>query len=68
MAAHTDCRSCGSQLAHLRGATGCVSLCPRCGWGTVELTRDERTASPGPELVHVSVGKQDKVVRRQYGR
>lgn len=68
MVAHTVCGCCGSQLTHLRGATGRVSVCPRCGWSRVELTRDERTVTSGVALAHGSVAQQDQVMGTQWSR
>jgi predicted RNA-binding Zn-ribbon protein involved in translation (DUF1610 family) len=62
MTGHDVCRSCGSQLTHLQGVTGHVSTCPRCGWGRLELTRDERTMTTGVGFVRFLVAQQDKVV------
>lgn len=68
MIARSVCRSCGSQLTHLRGATGRVSVCPRCGWGKVELTGSESSLTPGAALVHLSMAHQDEVVGTQWSR
>jgi ribosomal protein L37E len=43
MSANMDCRSCGSKLTHLEGATGRISICSHCGWNRVELTRGWKT-------------------------
>jgi predicted RNA-binding Zn-ribbon protein involved in translation (DUF1610 family) len=64
MAGDSICRSCGSRLTHLRGATGNVSTCPRCGWGRLELTRDEKIVTPGMGLVRCFVARQQKAVGR----
>jgi len=39
------CRFCGSELAHVRGVTGRITICHKCGWGRVELI--ERLRSLG---------------------
>jgi hypothetical protein len=55
MAGYTNCQSCGSHLTHLQGATGRVSFCPRCGWGRVELTTEERTLGLGGGFVRLPI-------------
>lgn len=32
----TTCPNCGGWPTHLRGATGRISVCPRCGWSRIE--------------------------------
>jgi predicted RNA-binding Zn-ribbon protein involved in translation (DUF1610 family) len=64
---HTICGSCGSKLTHLRGATGHVSICPRCGWSKVELT-DGRTVTSGVALAHAAVAQQDEVIGTRWSR
>jgi predicted RNA-binding Zn-ribbon protein involved in translation (DUF1610 family) len=68
VAGHTVCGSCGSKLTHLRGATGHVSICPRCGWSRVELAQDGRTVTSGVVLTHGSVARQDEVIGTPYSR
>jgi hypothetical protein len=36
------CRSCGSEVVQVRGLTGRLTICSRCGWGKVELTERRR--------------------------
>ena len=50
MSANTNCRSCGSELTHMQGATGRVSICSRCGWSRVELTNGGRTPGVSARL------------------
>jgi len=38
----TACPHCGGRPTHLRGATGRISLCPRCGWTRTE-PREQQT-------------------------
>jgi predicted RNA-binding Zn-ribbon protein involved in translation (DUF1610 family) len=64
---HTICGSCGSKLTHLRGATGHVSICPRCGWSKVELT-DGRTVTSGVLLAQGAVAQQHEVMGTQWSR
>jgi predicted RNA-binding Zn-ribbon protein involved in translation (DUF1610 family) len=63
---HSVCACCGSKLTHLRGATGHVSICPRCGWSRVELTRDERAVTSGVALGHGAVAQQDEAMGTQW--
>jgi anaerobic ribonucleoside-triphosphate reductase len=51
------CESCGSEVTHLRGATGRVVVCPRCGWGKVELADGGRSLGFGPRSSRWSVAR-----------
>ena len=48
MTSGRNCRSCGTRLTYLQGATGRVSFCSRCGWGMVELAEGYRSQVLGP--------------------
>lgn len=37
----TTCPNCGGRLTHLRGATGRISLCHRCGWSRTEPREEQ---------------------------
>lgn len=50
MTANPNCRSCGSKLTRLQGATGRISICSRCGWSRVELTNGGRTPGVSARL------------------
>jgi hypothetical protein len=53
------CESCGSEVVRLRGATGRVTICGRCGWGRVELAERRRMLS--------AVARDDLAEVRQKG-
>jgi hypothetical protein len=42
MARPRECPGCGYGLNHLEGATGRISMCPRCGWSRVVLAPGRR--------------------------
>jgi anaerobic ribonucleoside-triphosphate reductase len=58
------CNSCGSELTHLQGATGRVAICPRCGWGRVELTDGGRSLGFGPRASRWSDARRVTAARR----
>jgi predicted RNA-binding Zn-ribbon protein involved in translation (DUF1610 family) len=64
---HTTCESCGTRLTHLRGATGYVSICPRCGWSKVEVTNDERTVMSSVVPSHGALARHDESIGTQCG-
>lgn len=52
------CESCGSEVTHLRGATGRVTICGRCGWGRVELAGRRRMLASVPREDLAEVGQK----------
>ncbi len=59
------CDSCGSEVTHLRGATGRVVICPRCGWGRVELADGDRSLGFGPRSGRWPVARLAAVAHRE---
>jgi anaerobic ribonucleoside-triphosphate reductase len=59
------CDSCGSEVSHLRGATGRVVVCPRCGWGRVELADGGRSLGFGDRASRWSFARLAAVAQRE---
>jgi len=58
------CHSCGSELTHLQGATGRVTICSRCGWGRVELADGGRSLGLAPRSVRPAFARPMALGRR----
>jgi len=52
------CESCGSEVVHMRGATGRISICTRCGWGKVELTKRRTNLAAAGQDDSADVGQK----------
>jgi DNA-directed RNA polymerase subunit RPC12/RpoP len=55
------CHSCGSEVTHLQGSTGRVTICSRCGWGRVELADGGRSLGFGSRSGRWSVARRSPV-------
>ena len=50
------CRFCGCEVAHVRGVTGRITICPKCGWGRVELIERLRSLGAVAQLERAETG------------
>ena len=57
MSDYTASQSRGAQVPHVRGATGRLEICSRCGWARVELADGDRSLGFGPRTVHPSFAR-----------
>jgi ribosomal protein L37AE/L43A len=53
-----DCPVCGSKLNLLRGATGRIGICPRCGWYRIEPATGPKSADSAERVGRSEVWQQ----------
>jgi hypothetical protein len=52
------CPVCGSKLNLLRGATGRISICTRCGWYRIELVTGPKSVERAERVGRSEVWQQ----------